>query len=39
MKKKFKFTTSLLKSLPANPPDAKATELEFSDTESLVSNV
>ena len=33
MKKKFKFTTSLLKSLPANPPDAKATELEFSDTE------
>jgi len=33
MKKKFRFATSLLKSLPANPPDAKGTELEFSDTE------
>lgn len=33
MKKKFKFTTSLLKSIPANPPDAKGTELEFSDSE------
>ncbi|WP_135383152.1 Arm DNA-binding domain-containing protein, partial [Vibrio tasmaniensis] len=33
MKKKFKFTTSLLKSLPVNPPDAKGTELEFSNTE------
>lgn len=32
MKKKFKFSTSLLKSLPANPPDAKSTELELSDT-------
>lgn len=33
MRKKFKFTTSTLKALPANPPDAKGTELEFSDTE------
>jgi len=33
MQKKFKFSTSLLKSLPSNPPNAKATELEFSDTE------
>ena len=33
MQKKFKFSTSLLKSLPSNPSNAKATELEFSDTE------
>lgn len=33
MQKKFKFTTSILKSLPSNPTHAKATELEFSDTE------
>ena len=33
MKKKFRFTTTLLKALPVNPPDARATELEFSDTE------
>lgn len=33
MQNKFKFTTSALKALPANPPDPKGTELEFSDTE------
>ncbi|KZN13946.1 site-specific integrase [Marinomonas sp. TW1] len=33
MLKKFRFTTSLLKALPANDPLARSTELEFSDTE------
>jgi hypothetical protein len=33
MKKQFKFTTSLLKSLPQNDTNASSTELEFSDTE------
>ncbi|KJF90682.1 site-specific integrase [Photobacterium leiognathi] len=33
MKKKFKFTTTNLKSLPRNPSDSPSTELEFSDTE------
>ncbi len=33
MHKKFKFTTTTLKALPRNPPDARSTELEFSDTE------
>ncbi|MFT5675230.1 MAG: integrase [Paraglaciecola sp.] len=33
MKKQFKFTTSLLKSLPQNDINASSTELEFSDTE------
>jgi len=33
MQKQFKFTTTQLRTLPANPLDAKSTELEFSDTE------
>jgi len=33
MKKRFKFTTSTLKSLPSNPQSSPSTELEFSDTE------
>jgi integrase len=33
MNKKFKFTTALLKSLPANDPLSKSTESEYSDTE------
>ncbi|MFT6906009.1 MAG: integrase [Oleiphilaceae bacterium] len=33
MKNKFKFTNAGIKALPANPSDAKSTELEFSDTE------
>ncbi|QUX92617.1 integrase [Marinomonas sp. A3A] len=33
MLKRFKFTTALLKSLPANATDARSTELEFSDVE------
>lgn len=33
MQKRFRFTTTLLKSLPANPAESAATELEFSDTE------
>ncbi|MCD9550659.1 tyrosine-type recombinase/integrase [Photobacterium carnosum] len=33
MKKKFKFTTTNLKSLPCNPIDSPSTELEFSDTD------
>ena len=33
MNKKFKFTNSAIKALPANSSDAKSTELEFSDTE------
>lgn len=33
MKKKFKFTNSSIKALPANPKEAKGTDLEVSDTE------
>lgn len=33
MEKRFKFTTSALNSIPANPKDSPSTELEFSDTE------
>ena len=33
MEKKFKFTNERIKALPANPKDAKGTDLEFSDTE------
>ena len=33
MQKRFKFTTTLLKSLPKNPSNSSSTELEFSDTE------
>lgn len=33
MKKKFKFTNASIKALPANPKDAKGTDLEVSDTE------
>ena len=33
MKKRFKFTTANLKSLPINPKTSSSTELEFSDTE------
>ena len=33
MKKRFKFTTASLKSLPSNPTDSSSTELEFSDTD------
>ncbi len=33
MEKKFKFTNERIKALPANPPDAKGTDLEVSDTE------
>ena len=33
MNKKFKFTNTSIKALPANPSDSKSTELEFSDTE------
>ncbi|EJI1280453.1 site-specific integrase [Vibrio vulnificus] len=35
MKKRFKFTNSNLKSLPANTTTTKTTELEFSDTECI----
>ncbi len=33
MEKKFKFTNERIKALPANPPNAKGTDLEVSDTE------
>ena len=33
MNKRFRFTTSAIAALPANPLDAAGTELEFSDTE------
>ena len=33
MNKKFRFTKTLLKSLPCNLKEARATELEFSDTD------
>ena len=33
MQKKFKFTNASIKALPANPKDAKGTDLEVSDTE------
>lgn len=33
MKNKFKFTTALLKSIPANDVASKSSELEFSDSE------
>lgn len=33
MNKKFKFTNASIKALPANPKDAKGTDLEVSDTE------
>lgn len=33
MERKVKFTNERIKALPANPPDAKGTDLEFSDTE------
>lgn len=33
MKTRFKFTTTLLSSLPRNPSQSSSTELEFSDTE------
>jgi len=33
MKKKFKFTNASIKALPANPKDAKGTDLEVSDSE------
>lgn len=33
MQKQFRFTTTNLRALPANPAGAKATELEFSDTD------
>jgi len=33
MKKKFKFTNASIKARPANPKDAKCTDLEVSDTE------
>jgi hypothetical protein len=33
MKKRFRFTVTNLRALSANPAGAKATELEFCDTE------
>lgn len=33
MKKKFKFTNASILAFPANPKDAKSTDLEVSDTE------
>lgn len=33
MQKRFRFTATNLRALPVNPASAKATELEFSDTE------
>ena len=33
MKKQFKFTNANIRALPANPPEAKSSDLEVSDTE------
>ncbi|OOV88688.1 Arm DNA-binding domain-containing protein [Oceanospirillum linum] len=33
MKKRFRFTNDKIRALPPNPPDARGTDLEFSDTD------